>query len=255
MTFLDAAILGVIEGLSEFLPISSTGHLILASNLLGISSDAFTKTFEIAIQLGAILSVIVLYGRSRFLNPEILKRLAVAFIPTGIIGFFFYKIVKQLLGSPLVVVIALFVGGAILILFERWHKEKEDVTHDLASMPYGMAVKLGLFQAISIIPGISRSGATILGGLFLGMKRGAIVEFSFLLAVPTMIAATAYDLMKNAGSFRDAEWHLLAVGSVVSFAVAIGAIKFLLRFVKTNTFVSFGVYRMIVAALFFLFML
>jgi undecaprenyl-diphosphatase len=199
--------------------------------------------------------MIVLYGRSRFLNPEILKRLAVAFVPTGVIGFFLYKMVKQLLGSPLVVVVSLFVGGVIIILFERWYREKETATHDLATMSYGTAAKLGLFQAISIIPGVSRSGATILGGLFLGMKREAIVEFSFLLAVPTMIVATTYDLFKNAGSFQSAEWNLLAVGFVVSFMVAIVAIKFLLRFVKTNTFVAFGVYRIIAAALFFFFIL
>lgn len=255
MSFLDSVILGVIEGFSEFLPISSTGHLVLASDLLGISGDSFTKSFEIAIQLGAILSVIVLYGRSRFLDPEILKRLVVAFVPTGVIGFLFYKTVKHLLGSPEVVVWSLFIGGAILVLFERWHKERSDAAGDLAVMPYGTAMKLGLFQAISIIPGVSRSGATILGGLLLGMKRESIVEFSFLLAVPTMIVATGYDLLKNAGSFASAQWDLLLVGSVVSFLVAILAIRFLTGFVRTHTFIPFGIYRMIAAFLFFLFVL
>ncbi len=252
MDFFQAIILGIVEGLTEFFPVSSTGHMILASSLIGISDDAFTKSFEIAIQLGAILSVIVWYGRSRFLNIEILKRLAVAFVPTGMIGFLFYKTVKHLLGSPLVVVASLFIGGVALVLFEKWHREKEEALVDLAMMPYGMAVKLGLFQAISIVPGVSRSAATIVGGLFLGMKREAIVEFSFLLAVPTMIVATAYDLLKNGRSFVSTEWELLGVGFLVSFAVALVAIRFLLRFIKTHTFLLFGAYR-IVVAIFFLF--
>lgn len=255
MDFLDAIILGIVEGLSEFLPISSTGHLVLTSSLLGISGDAFTKSFEIAIQLGAILSVVVLYWRKLFLDREIMKRIMVAFIPAGVIGFLLYKVVKHLLGSPLVVVISLFVGGVVLILFERWYREKDGAMDDLAAMPYGTAVKLGLFQAISIIPGVSRSGATILGGLFLGMRREAIVEFSFLLAVPTMIAATGYDLLKNAHSFASTEWHLLGVGFVVSFLVAMLAVKWLLRYVRTHTFVSFGIYRIIVSVLFFMFVL
>jgi undecaprenyl-diphosphatase len=255
MNYFDASILGIVEGLSEFLPISSTGHLILVSHLLGIDGDAFTKTFEIAIQLGAILSVVVLYRRKLFCDFELMKRLAVAFVPTGVIGFLLYKVVKHLLGSEAVVIASLFVGGIILILFERWHKEKSDVSSDLASMSYGTAVKLGLFQAISIIPGVSRSGATIVGGMLLGMKREAIVEFSVLLAVPTMLAATGYDLWKNAGAFHGAEWSLLGVGFVVSFLVAIVAIKFFLTFVRSHSFTSFGVYRIAVAALFFLFVL
>ncbi len=255
MSFIDAIILGVVEGLSEFLPISSTGHLILTAELLGLSGDVFTKSFEIAIQLGAILAVLALYGRSRFLDIEILKRLAVAFIPTGLAGLFFYKLVKQLLGSPLVVVVSLFVGGVVIILFERWYKERDQALGDLSTMPYSLALKLGFFQAISIIPGVSRSGATILGGLLLGMKREAIVEFSFLLAVPTMIVATGYDLLKHGNSFQESEWRLLAVGFVVSFFVAIFAIKFLIRFVASHTFMPFGVYRILLAVFFLLFIL
>lgn len=255
MNFLDAIILGVVEGLSEFLPVSSTGHLVLMSNLLGILDDTFTKSFEIAIQLGAILSIVALYFRRLFTEWEVMKRLVVAFIPTGVIGFLFYKVVKTFLGSPMIVAASLLIGGVILILFEKWHREKEDALNDLATMPYGTALKLGLFQAISIIPGVSRSGATILGGLFLGMKRETIVEFSFLLAVPTMVVATAYDLLKNAGSFAGAQWNLLGIGFVVSFLVAMAAVKWLLRFVRTHTFVSFGVYRIAIAILFFLLVL
>lgn len=252
MDIFQAIILGIIEGLTEFFPVSSTGHMILASNLLGISDDAFTKSFEIAIQLGAILSVVAWYGRDRFLNIEILKRLAVAFIPTGIIGFLLYKIVKHLLGSPFVVVASLFVGGVVLILFEKWYHEKDGSLADLSTMPYATAVKLGFFQAISIIPGVSRSAATIIGGLFLGMRREAIVEFSFLLAVPTMLVATAYDLLKNGKAFASSEWEFIGVGFLVSFFVALFAIRFLLRFIKTHTFIVFGVYRIFISILFLL---
>lgn len=255
MTFFDSIILGIVEGVSEFLPISSTGHLVLTSQLLHLSETEFLKTFEISIQLGAILAVVILYWRKLFLDWELMKRLAVAFVPTGVIAFLLYKHVKALLGSPLVVIATLFVGGIILILFEKWHREPEDATTDLATMPYAKAAKIGLFQAISIIPGVSRSGATIVGGMLLGVKREAIVEFSFLLAVPTMVAATGYDLLKNASSFTAADTHLLLVGFVMAFLVAIVAVKFLLRFVRTHTFTSFGVYRIVVAVLFYLLMM
>ncbi len=255
MNYLDASILGIVEGLTEFLPISSTGHMILAAELLRIPDSAFLKSFEIIIQLGAILAVVVLYWRTLFTKWETMKRIAVAFVPTGIIALLFYKHVKALLGPPSVVVASLFIGGIILILFEKWHTEPEEVNDDFSMMPYSTAVKIGLFQALSIIPGVSRSGATIVGGMLLGMRREAIVEFSFLLAVPTMVVATGYDLWKNASSFSLGDAHLLLVGFVVSFVVALAAIRFLLAFVRSHSFASFGVYRIVVAVLFFLFVL
>lgn len=252
MTYFDGAILGAVEGIAEFLPISSTGHLILASSLLGLAQDEFQKSFEILIQLGAILSVVVLYWRS-FLNIEVLKRIVVAFIPTGIIGLALYQYIKTyLIGGEMVVLWALLVGGVALIVFEFWHREKEDAHEDLASIPYRSAFFIGLFQAAAIIPGISRSAATIVGGLLLGLRRTAIVEFSFLLAVPTMLAASGLDLYRSAGSFSSEQAGVLAVGFVVSFLVAMASIKWLLSFVRTNTFIPFGVYRIIVAVLFFL---
>lgn len=251
MTLLDALFLGVVEGITEFLPISSTGHLILTSSLLGIADSEFLKTFEIAIQFGAILAVIALYWRS-FLNIEILKRIIVGFIPTGVIGLALYKVVKTyLLGNEVVVLSALALGGLALILFEIWHSEPEGAAADITEITYRQAGLVGIFQALAIIPGVSRSAATILGGLLIGIKRVAIVEFSFLLAVPTMAAATGLDLMKNADLFSSDRALLLCIGFTASFFVALAAIKFLLSFVKNHSFVPFGVYRILIACLFF----
>lgn len=255
MDFFDAIILGIVEGLTEFLPISSTGHLILVSELLRLPETDFLKTFQVAIQLGAILAVVVLYFRKLFLDWEIMKRIAVALVPALGIGFLFYASIRKLFESQATVVAALFIGGIVIILFEVFRKGKEGTITDLAKLPYGKAFSIGAFQALSVIPGVSRAAATILGGLMLGMKRTAIVEFSFLLAVPTMAAATVLDLAKNASLFSSADFHLLLVGFAVSFLVAIAAIKFLLRFVQSHTFIAFGAYRIAVAVLFFFFVL
>jgi undecaprenyl-diphosphatase len=250
MTLLQSIILGIVEGITEFLPISSTGHLILASRLLGLSQTDFQKSFEIAIQLGAIGSVIMLYWR-QFLEPAVLGRLIAAFIPTGLIGFALYHVVKTyLFGSDAVVLWALGLGGVALIVFELLHKESDDAVADVTSIPYSKAVLIGLFQSLSIVPGVSRAGATIVGGLILGLSRTTIVEFSFLLAVPTMLAATAYDLLKNASSFEAQQLGVLAAGFIASFFVALLSIKFLLAFVRTHTFIPFGIYRIAVALAF-----
>lgn len=255
MNFFDAVFLGTVEGITEFLPVSSTGHLILSSHLLGIGEGTFVKTFEIAIQLGAIGAIVLLYWRRFFLEWETVKRILVAFVPTGVIGFFLYGLVKEWLGSPLIVVTALFVGGILLILFEKWHQEKDGAEDDLSAIPYRKAALLGVFQAIALVPGISRSGATILGGLLLNLKRTMIVEFSFLLAVPTMLVATVYDITKNGTAFVVAEWHLLITGFIVAFIVALFAVKMFVGFVQKHTFIPFGIYRILVAVCFFLFIL
>ena len=255
MDFIDAIILGVVEGLTEFLPVSSTGHLILVSRLLSLPETDFLKTFQIAIQLGAILAIVVLYFRKLFLEWEMMKRIAVALVPALGIGFLFYASIRKLFESELTVVAMLFVGGVVIILFEIFHKNKEGVIKDLATLPYRTAFSIGAFQALSVIPGVSRAAATILGGLWLGLTRTAIVEFSFLLAVPTMAAATTLDLVKHASIFSREDFHLLAIGFLVSFAVALGAVKFLLRFVESHTFIAFGAYRIVIAFLFFLLVL
>lgn len=250
MTPFDALILGIVEGVTEFLPISSTGHLILTSSLLDIAPSDFLNTFEISIQLGAILAVVALYSRS-FLDTEIVKRVIVGFIPTGIIGLALYGVVKTyLLGNELVVLAALALGGVALIVFELLHTENPTGAIQVEHITYRQAALIGLFQAIAIIPGVSRSAATILGGLLIGIKRVTIVEFSFLLAVPTMGAATGLDLLKNLGSFSANQFLPLAIGFVVSFLVALVSIKFLLAFVRNRSFVAFGVYRILIAGLF-----
>ncbi len=256
MDILSAAILGVVEGITEFLPISSTGHLILASRLLGLEQTEFLKSFEIAIQLGAILSVIALYGRRFLLNRAILLRLAAAFVPTAVIGLVLYKLIKHFfLGNQYVVLWALFAGGILLILFEKWHKEESGAMDQLEKIPIGKAVAIGAFQSLAVIPGVSRAAATIIGGLLLGLTRRTIVEFSFLLAMPTMLAATVLDLLKSGGGFSGGQYGYLAVGFSTSFVVAIAGIKFLLAFIKNNNFVAFGVYRIVVSVFFYFWLL
>ncbi len=252
MTILQTIILGIIEGITEFLPISSTGHLILASKLLSLASSEFLKSFEIIIQLGAILAVIVLYYRDLFVIENI-KKLIVGFIPTGIIGFLLYKIVKTyFFGNQNIVLWSLFLGGIILIIFELINKRKillQNSTNDISIISYKQSFIIGLFQSLSIIPGVSRSAATIIGGLSLGIDRQLIVKFSFLLAVPTMIVASGYDIIKNASSFSLNQFGTLTLGFVVSFVVAILAIKFFLKYISKHSFIGFGVYRIVSAVM------
>ena len=246
MDFITALILGIVQGISEFLPISSTGHLILASHLMGLKHTEFLKSFEIAIQAGTILSVVVLYWRSLLVDFEVIKRLAVAFLPTGLLGLTLYRLIKgYLLGSETVVLCSLLIGGILIIAFERWYREGENATGDIRAMSYKNALIVGLFQSVAMIPGVSRSAATILGGLLLGLKRKTIVEFTFLLAVPTMLAATGYDLIKSGSQFSLDQVQYLLIGFVTAFVVALLSIKFLLRFIKTHTFIPFGIYRIV----------
>ncbi len=250
MTILHSFILGIVEGITEFLPISSTGHLILAGNLLKIDQSNFTKSFEIIIQLGAIFAVIALYWKS-FFNIENLKKLIVGFIPTGILGLLFYKIVKTyLLGNEPAVLWSLLIGGVALIAFEYWHKESDSATGSIAAISYKQSLLIGLCQSVAMIPGVSRSAATIVGGMLVGLKRKTIVEFSFMLAVPTMLAASGLDLIKNASLFSRDQFGVLTVGFAVSFVVAMASIAFLLNFVKKHNFVSFGIYRVLLAVVF-----
>lgn len=244
--------MGIVEGVTEFLPISSTGHMVLAGHVLGITEDDFVKSFEIIIQLGAILAVVLLYWKKILLNSKIFLRLCMAFVPTAVIGLVFYKMVKTyLLGNVLVVLWSLLLGGIFLIAFEWKRKGKTATTHELEHISYKQAFIIGIFQSIAIIPGVSRSAATIVGGLFLGISREVIVEFSFMLAIPTMIAATGLDLIKSGHSFSGNQYELLSIGFVTAFISAVFAIKFLLNYVKKHTFTSFGIYRICLALIFF----
>lgn len=255
MSVLDAILLGIVEGITEFLPISSTGHLILASYLFDIPQTTFLKTFEVVIQLGAIGAIVTLYWQKIFFDRALMQRVFVALLPAMVIGLLFYQAIKSLFESHLTVVSALFVGGVLLIVFEWWYQKRERVVGELAEMTYRQAFGVGLFQALSVIPGVSRAGATILGGLMLGLKREAIVEFSFLLAVPTMLAATVLDITKHGFAFKGDDLQALFVGFITAFFVALLAVKFLLRFIQTHTFIGFGIYRIVVALVFFLFIL
>lgn len=255
MDILHAIILGIIEGLTEFLPVSSTGHLVLASDVLGIEQTEFVKSFEIAIQSGAILAVLALYWKKLFLDLKILKRVMVSFVPTAIIGIILYRTFKDvLLGNETIVVVSLVVVGAIIVLFEVLVGDRRSSGSDISDMSYKKCFLVGVCQAVSIIPGVSRAGATIIGGMALGFKRETIVRFSFLLAIPTMISATGYDLVQSSPSFTADEFGILAVGFAVSFVVAILAIKVFLKFVQSNNLVSFGAYRIAIGIVFFLIM-
>lgn len=250
MDALTAIILAIVEGVTEFLPVSSTGHTILVATILNVAQTPFVKSFEIALEFGSILAVVVLYWRL-LLNLAVLKRLIVAFIPTGIIGLLLYKVFKQILfGNEQIVLWSLLLGGIFLIVFEIFYHERSKID-DISKIPYKHCLLIGLFQAISIIPGVSRSAPTIMGGLALGMKRQTIVMFSFLLAVPTMIAASGFDLIESAGSFTSGQVGILLIGFVTSFLVALLAIKLFLNYVKTHNFIAFGVYRIILVVAFY----
>lgn len=252
MDIIASIVLGIVEGVTEFLPISSTGHLTLVANLLGITQTDFVKSFEVIIQLGAILAVVALYWRKLLTNLPVLKRVIVAFLPTAIIGLILYKFIKTyLLGNSLVVVWALFIGGLILIAFEIWHNKKPSDKSEIEQISYPQAITLGLCQSVAMIPGVSRSAATIIGGLALGIKRETIVEFSFLLAVPTMAAATGLDLLKSSISFSLNEWGLLFIGFSISFLSALIAIKSFLAYIQKHDFIAFGLYRIVIALAFF----
>jgi undecaprenyl-diphosphatase len=255
MNLFHAFILSIVEGLTEFLPISSTGHLILASKLLGIAETDFVKTFEIVIQLGAILAVVALYSKRFLTGWNLVKKLIVAFIPTAIVGFTLYPLIKGvLLGSSAITLNALFWGGIILIAIEYFLKRyKVTKLQGYKEPSYKQAFTIGVFQSLSVVPGVSRAAATIIGGLLTGLDRSSATEFSFLLAVPTMFAASALDIYKSRGTIAQNGFLTLFVGTALSFVFAMLSIKFLIGYVKKHDFKIFGVYRIVLAALFWLF--
>ncbi|QWV95087.1 undecaprenyl-diphosphate phosphatase [Geomonas oryzisoli] len=253
MGILDAVILGIVEGLSEFLPVSSTGHLILASALLKLQQSEAHKVFEVVIQLGAMLAVVEVYRKQLFARPDLIKKVCFAFLPTGTIGFLLYKLVKSFF-QPSLVSYMLIAGGVAFIVIELWMKDRPATTHTLDEISYKQAFSIGLVQCISMVPGVSRSGATIMGGLLFGLDRKDATEFSFLLALPTMLAATCYDIYKNYTVFHMGDWENIAVGFITSFIFGVIGIKALLRFVTSHTFIPFGVYRIAVGVLFLVFL-
>jgi undecaprenyl-diphosphatase len=254
MTILHTIILSIIEGITEFLPISSTGHMILASTLLKIQETDFVKSFEIIIQLGAILAVLVLYWKKLLLNKKTLTNVIIAFLPTAFVGLVLYKFIKNmLLGNPWIVVWSLGIGGVLLILLELFHKETTTV--EQTDMTPSQAFIIGCAQSLSIIPGVSRAAATIAGAMLTGMKRAEAVEFSFLLAIPTMAAATGLDFVKSATHFTGSQYEILGLGFIVAFLTALVVVKWFIGFIKKYTFIPFGIYRILIAFAFVLFVL
>jgi undecaprenyl-diphosphatase len=250
MSIIQAIILGIVEGLTEFLPISSTGHMVIVSSFMGIADDPFTKAFTVAIQFGAILSVLVLYWKRFFQSWNFYIKLFVAFLPAGLIGLACNKLIDEMLGEVIVVGISLFVGGIILLFVDKWFEKTENSEDKEVS--YMSALKIGFFQVISMIPGVSRSAATIIGGLTQKLNRKNAIEFSFFLAVPTMFAATGYKMYKLYSKehiFHKHDMGLLLIGNAVAFVVAIFAIKGLISFLTKYGFKAFGYYRIVVGLL------
>jgi undecaprenyl-diphosphatase len=251
MNTLQAIILGIVEGITEFLPISSTGHMILVSSIMGISSNTFVKFFEVAVQLGAILSVLVLYWKRFLQSTQFYFKLFFAFIPAACFGLIFHKKIDALFENPVGVAIALLVGGIVLVFVDMLFKKEES---ELKTTPsYKNAFVIGLFQVLALFPGVSRSAATIIGGLSQKLTRRAAAEFSFFLAVPTMFAATAkklWDFHKDGNVIGHDEVKLLLVGNIVAFIVAMMAIKFFITFLTKHGFRLFGIYRIIIGIAF-----
>lgn len=264
MSIFEAIVLAIVEGLTEFLPISSTGHMIIAQKILGMESTEFVKLFTVGIQLGAILSVVMLYWK-KFVAPltehkadnnapvwqkletkfRFYLKLFVAFVPSAIIGLLCKNYIDQMLESVLVVAISLVLGGVVLLFVDNWFKHADD-SQDVT---YPKALKIGFFQVISMIPGVSRSAATIIGGLTQKLSRKAAAEFSFFLAVPTMAAATGYDLLKRYEHLSSSDIPVFLIGNAVAFVVALLAIKGFISYLTKHGFKVFGYYRIAVGLL------
>jgi len=246
LTILDSIILGIIEGFTEFLPISSTGHLIVASQFLGIDQNSVTKAYQVIIQFAAILAVILNYKEKFTIKKiDLWTKIFLAFIPIGAVGFIFSDQIKELF-SIQVVAVMFIVGGVIFLLVEKFFIPTE--THlidDVEQVTLKQSMIIGFAQIFALIPGTSRAGSTIIGALLVGLSRRASAEFSFLLAFPVMSAVTAYDLLKHYNEFSDANLITLVVGFVVSFIVAYLTIKLFLAFLEKFTFVAFGIYRIL----------
>ena len=253
MDILQAIIIGIIEGFTEFLPISSTGHMIVASKFMGIEESALIKAYEVIIQFAAILAVMVIYrDKLSFGKIELWKKLLLAFLPLAIVGYIFKDQVKALFSIE-VVAVMFIVGGIIFLIVERFYREESSYTTDVESVSYTQALWVGIAQIFSLIPGTSRAGATIIGGLLTGMDRKTSAEFSFLLAIPVMAAVSGYDLLKHYKDFADANWVAFVIGFIVAFVVAYLTIKLFLAFLQRFTFVPFGIYRIIFGAILLIF--
>lgn len=248
MDIVQSIIIGIVEGITEFIPISSTGHMIIAQKLLGIPENEFTQMFTVAIQLGAILAVVVLYWKKffDFKNLHFYFKLIIGVMPAIILGLIFSKKIDELMESSTVIALAILIGGVVLIFIDKFFNHPE--VNSEKEVSYGKSFKIGIWQCLAMIPGTSRSAASIIGGMQQKLTRSAAAEFSFFLAVPTMIAATGYKLFKHYhtnGGFTMPEIKLLLIGNAVAFVVALLAIKFFIEFLKKHGFRLWGIYRTI----------
>lgn len=257
MTIFQSIIFGIVEGITEFLPISSTAHLDFTRVLFSLSSTEFIKSFEISIQLGAILAVVWLYRKKVFTSLPYFKNIVIAFIPTGVIGFALYKIIKSLLlGNTWLAGVMLLVGGVFILWFEKKHTSPPTPLHldqtergekdAIESLTIRQLLIMGTTQALAVVPGVSRSLSVIFSGRALGLSKSTVTEFSFLLAIPTMLAATVYDLYKSGLAFSGGDWGVLGVGFVVSFIVALLSVEWLLGYIRKHSFQIFGWYRIVI---------
>lgn len=252
MGIIEAIILAIIEGITEYLPVSSTGHMIIASSFMRIAGDDFTKLFTIVIQLGAILSVVVLYWKRFFQSLEFYFKLLVAFIPAVVLGLLLNDFIDELLESPVTVAVSLIIGGVLLLKVDEWFKSNEVIDKENPTahteISYATALKIGFFQCLAMIPGTSRSGASIIGGMSQKINRKTAAEFSFFLAVPTMLGATAkkgYDYYKAGFELTSDQINYLIIGNVVAFIVALLAIKSFIDYLSKKGFKVFGYYRIV----------
>ena len=285
--FLKVLILSIVEGVTEFLPVSSTGHLILVNEFVKLNPPEFSNAFNVIIQLGAIFSVVVIYfqrlnpwdyskthkyfpknyenlnGQSRFYfrlthpdsrTMELWKRVIVGILPAGVLGFLFDDFIDEHLFNPMVVATMLLLWGLIIIFVEKRNDNKTGFVHDnITNVPYKTVLAIGFFQALAMIPGTSRSAATIMGAMILGLSREAAAEFSFFLAIPTMLGATLLKVVKNVHGFAGSQWLLIVVGMVLSFVVAYIVIKKFMEYISKNDFIPFGIYRIILAVIVFMY--
>lgn len=245
MNIIESIILGIVQGFTEFLPISSTGHLIVTSSLFGIDQTATTKAFEVIIQFASILAVVFNYKEKFTLEKiELWKKIILAFIPIGVVGFLFAKQIKMLFSIEIVAVMFIM-GGIVFLIIEKYYKKKEHFIDDIEQITYKQALFIGIAQIFALIPGTSRAGSTIVGAILVGLNRRASAEFSFLLALPVMCATTGYDIVKHYEDFTDTNLIVLGFGFVTSFIVAYLTIKLFLKFLENFTFVFFGIYRIL----------
>ena len=249
MTIIDSIILGITEGITEFLPISSTAHMIIVSTLLGLKQSLSNVAFEVIIQLGATLAIVLIYlDKINLKEIELWKKVILAFFPLAIIGFLLRHQIKELF-NLYIVAWMFIIGGVIFFIVEKIYSEDKAKVTKVENISYKQALTIGFFQVFALIPGTSRSGATIVGGMLSGLSRKTAADFSFLLAIPTMFAASGYEFVKNINSFKDQNFIILAVGFIVSFISCYIAVKWFLKFISKYNLIPFGIYRIIVGIL------